>query len=113
MPYLLFCGGECYVHSLKSTSGATPANNLMASIAAGHFPTCISRGGTWIGFNWAITCTEDERATIVATMCKFITCPQVPIFKAGQNNEFSMLSYRIQTYQISFSTSFLLTLPKM
>ena len=31
--------GECKVHSRRSTSGATPANHLMASIAAGCFPT--------------------------------------------------------------------------
>ena len=29
---------------------------------AGHFPTCMYRGGTWLGFEQAIT---DERATIV------------------------------------------------
>ena len=54
-----------YIHSLRSTSGATPANLLAASIAASHFPTCISRGGTWLRFEWAITCTEDKHGTIV------------------------------------------------
>ena len=38
------------MHSLRSTSGATPVDLLMASIAAGHFPTCISRGGSWLVF---------------------------------------------------------------
>ena len=44
------CRGECNVHSLRSMSGATLADLLTASITAGHFPTCISRGGSWLGF---------------------------------------------------------------
>ena len=40
-PYLLFCGGEYNVHSMRSTSGVTPANLLTASITVSHFPTCI------------------------------------------------------------------------
>ena len=48
VPYLLFCGGECNEHSLRSTSGATCADLLVAGSAAGHFLTCISRGGTWL-----------------------------------------------------------------
>ena len=32
---------------------------------AGHFPTCMCRGRTWLGFECAIARTEDERATIV------------------------------------------------
>ena len=32
---------------------------------ASHFPTCISRGGSWLGIKWAITRTEEERATSV------------------------------------------------
>ena len=32
---------KCNVHSLRS--GATPANFLTTGIAAGHFPTCLSR----------------------------------------------------------------------
>ena len=60
--YLIrFCGGKCNVHFLRFTSGSTPADLLVAGIAASHFPTCISRGGTWLGFEWAITRTEDER----------------------------------------------------
>ena len=47
-------GGKCNVHSLRSSSGATPVALLMTSIAAGRFPTCISRGGSWLGFKWAI-----------------------------------------------------------
>ena len=27
-------------------------------LTANHFPICISRGGTWLGFEWAITRTE-------------------------------------------------------
>ena len=46
----IFCGGECNVHFLRSTSGATPADVLAAGIAAGHFPICMSRGGSWLGF---------------------------------------------------------------
>ena len=49
-PYSHFCRGKCNVHSLRSTSGATHANLLAASITASHFHTCISRGGTWLGF---------------------------------------------------------------
>ena len=29
--------------------------------AAGHFHTCMCRGGTWLGFERAIARTEDER----------------------------------------------------
>ena len=61
----IFCGGECNVHSPRFTSGATLADLLVASSAAGHFPTCISRGGTWLRFERATAQTEDERATIV------------------------------------------------
>ena len=60
-----FCGNECNVHSLRSTSGATCADLLAAGIAAGHFLTCICRGGTWLRFEQAITCTKYECATIV------------------------------------------------
>ena len=56
---------ECNVHSQRSTSGATCANLFVVSSTAGHFPTCISRSGTWLRFKRAITRTEDERATIV------------------------------------------------
>ena len=40
-------------------------NLLVAGIAASHFPTCISRSGTWLRFEWAITRTEDKCTTIV------------------------------------------------
>ena len=30
-----------------------------------HFPTCMGRGGTWLGFERAIARTDDEPATIV------------------------------------------------
>ena len=53
------------MYSPRSTSGATHANFLAAGSAAGHFLTCISRGESWLGFEQAITRTEDERATIV------------------------------------------------
>ena len=36
-----FFGGECNVHSLRSTSGATHADLLVAGSAAGHFPTKV------------------------------------------------------------------------
>ena len=39
-----FCRGKCNVHSLRSTSGATPADLLTAGMAVIGFPTCISRG---------------------------------------------------------------------
>ena len=58
----LFYRGKCNVHSSRSTSGATSADLL---IAASHFPTCISRGGSWLRFERAITHTEDERTSIV------------------------------------------------
>ena len=45
---ICFCRGECNEHSLGSISSATPANLLTASITAGNFPTCISRGGGWL-----------------------------------------------------------------
>ena len=38
------------VHSPRSTSGATCADLLAASIAASHLPTCMCRGGTWLRF---------------------------------------------------------------
>ena len=60
--------GECNVHSPISTSGVTCADLLMAGIAAGHFPTCISRGGAWPGFKWAITQTEDDATFVQATL---------------------------------------------
>ena len=63
----LLCRGKCNVHYPRSTSGAMPANLLMAGITAGHFPTCFSRGETWLRFKLAITWTEDEHATIVPT----------------------------------------------
>ena len=34
--------GHCY------PSGAAPTDLLKASMAAGRFPTCISRGGIWL-----------------------------------------------------------------
>ena len=72
LPYSLFHRGNYHVHSPRSTSGAKHANLLEAGSAAGHFPTCINRGGTWLGFKRAIIWTEDERATIVPTtrLCK-------------------------------------------
>ena len=55
-----FCGSKCIVHSLRSTSGATPANLLtgnMAAIVSLH--VCFSRGRNWLGIKRATTCTED------------------------------------------------------
>ena len=62
---LIFCKGKCTLHSLRSTCSAAPANILTASLTTSHIPTCISRGGSLLGFEQAITRTEDERATIV------------------------------------------------
>ena len=41
--------------------------------AAGHFPTCMCRGGTWLGFKQAITQTDSECASIVqrGMLCTF------------------------------------------
>ena len=55
LPYWPFYRGKCNEHSLRSTSGATHANLFVSGIAASHFSTCISRGGTWLRFKWAIT----------------------------------------------------------
>ena len=71
LPYSLFWGGKCNVHSPRSIFVATHADLLAASSAAGHFPTCISRGGTWLGFKQAITQTEDECATIVSRWTRY------------------------------------------
>ena len=85
LPYLLFCGGKCNVHSPRSTSGATHANLLVVSIAAGHLPICISRGGTWLGFEQEITRTEDKCATIVpATRLEDLFCPSHLCLKHDQ-----------------------------
>ena len=54
-----FCRGKCNVHSLRFTSGATPAHLLTVGMATSHFPTCISRGRSWFGIKWAITHTEE------------------------------------------------------
>ena len=63
-----FCVGECEIHLWCYT-----CRPLGSRCASGHFPTCISRGGTWLGFEWAITWTGDERATIVpATRPSFL-----------------------------------------
>ena len=50
---------------MTSTSGTKPANLLATGTAAGHLSTLISRGGTWLGFEGAITSTENERTTIM------------------------------------------------
>ena len=60
-----FARGKCNAHFLRSTSGDTHANLLMAGNIASYFPTYISRGGTWLGFKRAITQTHDECVTIV------------------------------------------------
>ena len=44
LPYSLFCGGECNVHSLRSTSGATYVNLLAACINTCPVPTYCCRG---------------------------------------------------------------------
>ena len=65
LPYSLLCRGKCNVHSPRSTSSATCADLLVAGSTVGHFPTYISRGGTCLRFEQAITRTEKECATIV------------------------------------------------
>ena len=60
-----FCRGECNVHSPRFTSGATCADLFKAGSTASYFPTCISRGRTWLGFKQAITRTKHKSATIV------------------------------------------------
>ena len=44
LPYLLFCGGKCNVHSPRSTSGATYADLLAADIATSPVPIYCFRG---------------------------------------------------------------------
>ena len=61
--FICFCRSKCNVHSLRSTSGAKPTNLLIASMAAGHFSTCMSRGGNWLGIEPAITHAKDECVT--------------------------------------------------
>ena len=51
----VFCRDKCNVHSLRSTFGATLADLLTASITASYFPTCISRDGSWLGFERTIS----------------------------------------------------------
>ena len=36
LPYSLFCGGKCNIHSMRSTSGATGANLLAAQLVTSH-----------------------------------------------------------------------------
>ena len=57
-----FCRRKCNVHSLRPPSCAIPADLLTAIIAASQFH---SRGASWHRFEWAITRTEDECATIM------------------------------------------------
>ena len=77
--FTCFYGGECDVNSPRSTSGATPADLLTAGIAVSHFPTCMCRGGTWLGFEQVITRTEDELATIVPpTRLQIIILSDIP-----------------------------------
>ena len=52
--FIHFCRGECKVHSIRSICGATRADHLTVSMVAIHFPTCISRGRSWLGIEWAI-----------------------------------------------------------
>ena len=73
LPYLLFCGGECNVHSPRSTSGATCADLLVVGSTASHFPTCISRCGIWLRFEWTITRSEDQRAVVSLVQLKTFT----------------------------------------
>ena len=73
LPYSLFCGGECNVHSLRSTSRATLADLLAAGVQpVTSLHACAEVG---LGFEWAITSTEDVCATIVsATRFVILLC---------------------------------------
>ena len=68
----LFYKGEYSVHSPRSLSGATPADFLMASITAGHFPTCINRGGIlariWARVQYSITYIQHLLLSIYPAM---------------------------------------------
>ena len=48
--------GKCKLHSLRCTSGATPADLLTASMTASDFLTGCSRGRSWLGMEWAFHC---------------------------------------------------------
>ena len=63
-----------FIPILRSTSGATHADLLVAGITADHFPTCISISRTWLEFEQSITWTEDERSTIVPATRLYIIC---------------------------------------
>ena len=39
--------------------------------------SCMCRGGTWLGFQWAITGTEEERATITVLTVNFKRCRMI------------------------------------
>ena len=72
-----FCGGECNIHSLRSTSGATPADLLTAGMATSHFPTCIRRGRSWLRIKRGITHSHRRRmwhhcASHLATLCPIL-----------------------------------------
>ena len=45
LPCSLFRGGKCDVYSLRSTSGAKPADLLSPSKAASSFPPCVFHRG--------------------------------------------------------------------
>ena len=53
-----FCGVWSNLRSWVPPLVLQPANLLMTSIAASHFPRCISRGRTGLRFEWAITRTK-------------------------------------------------------
>ena len=72
--FAFFCRGECNIHPLRSTSGATCADLLAAGSAAGYFLTCISRSGALLWFEQEITQTEDKCTTIVPASRLSMTC---------------------------------------
>ena len=82
LPYSLFLRRRMSCTFPRFTSGATLAD-LLALVHSRSLPTCMCRGGTWLGF----ARTEDERATIVPatrlimtqTYCD--TCSQQEIFR--------------------------------
>ena len=52
LPYLLFCGGECNVHSLRSTSDVTHADLLAADAHPVISPHACAEVGFGSDLNW-------------------------------------------------------------
>ena len=70
-----FCGGKCNIHSLRSTSSATHANLLAASIAASPVPIYSCRGEVG-GIE-----THALRISVSQTLYQLSSPPPPPIIK--------------------------------